>query len=290
MGADEGEQLLAQAKKAASYTGWFGGNKLDEAAELYQKAANRFQLAKKWKEAGDAFVAAAEAQIKLQERDEAASIFVNASKAYKKVSPLGESRPDAVKALQQAVDIYTDRGRFHPAATQQKAIAEIYETDLTDLENAMIAYQKAADWYSSEDSKALTNNCLLKVAHFAAQLERYPEAIEKFESVAEASVDNNLTKWSVREYLMKAGLCHLASGDMVAAHRALEKYLSMDVTFGSTREYQFLKSLLEALEAGDVDAFTNVVVDFDRMTKLDPWKTSILLKMKKSIGEEMSIT
>jgi hypothetical protein len=52
----------------------------------------------------------------------------------------------------------------------------------------------------------------LKVATFAAQLEQYPEAIEKFESVAEANVDNNLTKWSVREYLLKAGLCHLASG------------------------------------------------------------------------------
>lgn len=110
------------------------------------------------------------------------------------------------------MDIYTDRGRFHPAATHQKAIAEIYETDLTDLENALAAYQKAADWYSSEDSKAMTNNCLLKVATFAAQLEQYPEAIEKFEAVAEASVDNNLTKWSVREYLLKGGLCHLAAG------------------------------------------------------------------------------
>lgn len=119
---------------------------------------------------------------------------------------------DAIKALQLAVDIYTDRGRFHPAATHQKTIAEIYESDLTDLENAMLAYQKAADWYSSEDSKAQMNNCLLKVGTFAAQLENYPEAIEKFESVAEASVDNQLTKWAVREHLLKAGLCYLASG------------------------------------------------------------------------------
>jgi alpha-soluble NSF attachment protein len=43
------------------------------------------------------------------------------------------------------------------------------------------------------------------------------------------------------------------------------------------------------MEAGDVEAFTNVVVDFDKMTKLDSWKTTILLRMKKSIGEE-SIT
>ena len=66
-------------------------------------------------------------------------------------------KKDAIKALQSAIDIYTDRGRFHPAATHQKAMAEIYETDLTDLENAMTSYQKAADFYSSEDSKALVD-------------------------------------------------------------------------------------------------------------------------------------
>jgi alpha-soluble NSF attachment protein len=49
------------------------------------------------------------------------------------------------------------------------------------------------------------------------------------------------------------------------------------------------QALLDAMEAGDVEAFTNVVVDFDKMTKLDSWKTTILLRMKKSIGEE-SIT
>lgn len=89
MSDKEGEALLAQGRKLASYVGWFGGNKLDEAAETFAKAANRFTLAKKWKESGDAFMEAADCQVKLQERDEAASTYVNASKSYKKVSPLG---------------------------------------------------------------------------------------------------------------------------------------------------------------------------------------------------------
>ena len=58
----------------------------------------------------------------------------------------------------------------------------------------------------------MVNKCLLKVAHFAAQLEQYDVAIEKLETVATASVDNPLTKWSLKEYFLKAGLCHLCSG------------------------------------------------------------------------------
>lgn len=58
----------------------------------------------------------------------------------------------------------------------------------------------------------MVNKCLLKVAYLAAQLEKYELAIEKFEEVATASVDNQLTKWSLKEYFLKAGLCHLCTG------------------------------------------------------------------------------
>jgi alpha-soluble NSF attachment protein len=54
------------------------------------------------------------------------------------------------------------------------------------------------------------NQCLLKVAHLAAELHDFEKAIQIFEKVAAASVDNNLTKWSAREYLFKAGLCILS--------------------------------------------------------------------------------
>jgi alpha-soluble NSF attachment protein len=53
---------------------------------------------------------------------------------------------------------------------------------------------------------------MLKVATFAAQLGQYDKAIEKFELVASASLDNQLMKWSLKEYFLKAGLCHIASG------------------------------------------------------------------------------
>ena len=47
------------------------------------------------------------------------------------------------------------------------------------------------------------------MAQFAGTLEEYDRAIDLFERVAAKSLDNNLTKWSVREYLFKAMICVL---------------------------------------------------------------------------------
>lgn len=82
--------------------------------------------------------------------------------------------------------------------------------------------------------------CFLKVAQFAATLEQYDRAIGLFESVAEKSVGNNLTKWSVREYLLKAGICLLCTNDVVRIGTSLEKYKNMDATFAETRECKLL--------------------------------------------------
>jgi alpha-soluble NSF attachment protein len=62
------------------------------------------------------------------------------------------------------------------------------------------------------------------------------------------------------------------------------------VTFPSTREAKFVVSLIEAIEAGDSEGYTAAVVEYDQVTKLDNWKTSILLKIKKTIEEDDPLT
>ncbi len=81
--------LLAEANKKENHKGWFGGNKLDEAQELYGRAANGFKLAKQFKQSGDAFMKQGEILEKMGERDQASSSYINASKSYKKENPKG---------------------------------------------------------------------------------------------------------------------------------------------------------------------------------------------------------
>jgi len=281
----EAHELMQKADKKATQSGFFSGPKRDEAAELYVKAANNFKMAKLWKEAGDAYLKAAHMQILLNERDEAGMTYQNAAKCFKKSHP-----EEAINALKQAVEILTDAGRFHQAANQMKEIAQLYEADLNDLTQSMKAYGTAADWYLGEESTSLANGCLLKVATFAAQLEQYDKAIQVFEQVGAQSLDNHLMRFSVKEYFFKAGLCHLCTGDSVGVQRALERYCDLDPTFGSTREYSLLKNITEAVDNGDMEAYTAHVASYDQISKLDPWKTTLLLRVKKGILEEPALT
>jgi len=73
---------------------------------------------------------------------------------------------------------------------------------------------------------------------------------------------------------------------MVALHRALEDtYPQIDNSFPSTREYKLLENLTTAVENSDQEAFSDNLYQFDQMSKLDKWKTKLLLKVKESIEE-----
>jgi len=54
------------------------------------------------------------------------------------------------------------------------------------------------------------NACYKDAADLHAQLEEYPQAIARYEQVADSSLTSPLTKHSVKEYWLKATLCALA--------------------------------------------------------------------------------
>jgi len=273
-------------KKANASTGWFGSasSKFEEAGDLYQQAANQYKLEKLFKEAGDAFAREAECREKCKESNEASNAWWNASKAYKK------GYPDlAVQALTQTITHLTQGGRFRQAADREKEIGQIYLHEINDVRKACESYERAGDWYAQEDAMATANACFKDAADLHADLDEYPQAIARYEQVADHSLNSALTKYNVKEYWLRSGLCALAMGDTVTAKRNQGKYSSQDMTFTSTREAKFINSLIEAIEAGDQEMFTAAAVEYDQVTKLDNWKTSMLLKVKRSIRDEISI-
>ena len=133
---------------------------------------------------------------------------------------------------------------------------------------------------------SLANKLYLKTADISALQADYYKAISNYERVAKSSINNNLMKWSVKEYLLKAGMCHLATGDMVATNRALESYRDLDPSFAQTREHQLLVDLAESVDEGDQEKFADKLFQFDQLSKLDQWKTKILLRVKSGIEEK----
>ncbi|KAJ5072153.1 alpha-soluble nsf attachment protein [Anaeramoeba ignava] len=273
------EDIVQKAEKKLK--AFFGGTKkFEDACDLFIKAANLFKVDKKWKEAAEAFQSAANCQLKLKSTYETASHLISSAICLLKVD-----KKSAIEMYKQAIDYYIEVGRFNMAAKYHKEIAEIYEKE-RDSSNALAHFQKAADFYSSENSESLAQQCLLKVALYSALMEEYERAINLYEEIGKAYLENNLLKYSAKENFLRAGLCHLARGDLVAAKRGYEQYQEVDITFESQRECKFLGDLITAFEEGDLEQFTNVVFDYDSLSKLDAWKTTILLRVKNKIKEE----
>eukprot|EP00127_Corallochytrium_limacisporum_P005037 Clim_evm33s197 gene=Clim_evmTU33s197 len=284
--AAKANELMAQAdKKAQKGGGLFnflgGGSKHEDCAEIYGRAGNLYKLAKEWDRAGEAYEKQSQ-QMKMAGADfEAIQIMVNAASAYKKGNP-----ENAVRCYRAAINGLLENGRFTMAAKHEVSVAEIYEGELTDLEKAMSSYRQAGDWFQGEDSTSQANKCRLKVAQYAAQLERYQEAIEIYEGIAAVSCENNLLKWSAKDYFLKAGICHLANGDLEGAKKAVQNYCDMFAAFEDSREYRFLKDLIDAVEEEDIEKYTQVVAEYDSVSRLEAWMTSMLLRIKNSVGEE----
>uniref|UniRef100_A0AAQ5XKX6 N-ethylmaleimide-sensitive factor attachment protein, beta b n=1 Tax=Amphiprion ocellaris TaxID=80972 RepID=A0AAQ5XKX6_AMPOC len=273
----EAIQLMADADKKVKSSGSFlggmfggGHHKVEEACEMYCRAANMFKMAKNWSAAGNAFCKAARLHMQLQNKHDCATSFIDAGNAYKKSDP-----NEAIKCLNASIDIYTDMGRFTIAAKHHISIAEIYESDLVDIEKVILA-----------EGTHSANKCLLKVGAYCAQLEQYQKAIEIYEQVGANTMDNPLLKYSAKEYFFKAALCHFIV-DELNAKIAVEKYEEMFPAFSDSRECKLLKKLLEAHEEQNSEAFTEAVKEFDSISRLDQWHTTLLLRIKKTIqGDE----
>lgn len=236
----------------------------------------------KWiagKDAGEAYIKLAEVSMKLESQHDSAAAWVEAAKAFQKVD-----QRRAIKCLQQAVSLYTDMGRLGMAARQLREIAETLEKE-NSREEALLFYEQAADIFATDNSVSESNKCLLKVAQFSAEMEDYPKAIEIFESVGRIAADNNLLRFSAKGHFLHAAMCALCNMDPGAVRHRLEKYKDIDLNFDGSRECSLVESLADALETGDEDAFTSAVAEYDSLTRLDGFKTAVLLRAKRRLTE-----
>ncbi|KAL3837798.1 hypothetical protein ACJIZ3_022389 [Penstemon smallii] len=271
-----GEDFESKAEKKLSGWGLFG-SKFEDAAELLDKAANSFKLAKSWDQAGAVYVKLANCHLKLDSKHEAANAYADAAHCFKK-----SNTKESISCLEQSVNLFLDIGRLNMAARYYKEIAALYEQE-QNLDQAIVYYERAADMFESEEVTTSANQCKQKIAQFAAQIEQYPKAIEIYEEIARHSLNNNLLKYGVKGHLLNAGICQLCKGDVVAINNAIERYEELDPTFSGTREYKLLADLATALDEEDVTKFTDAVKEFDSMTQLDAWKTTLLLRVKEAL-------
>eukprot|EP00922_Rhytidocystis_sp_ex-Travisia-forbesii_P006450 GHVS01009365.1.p1 GENE.GHVS01009365.1~~GHVS01009365.1.p1 ORF type:complete len:340 (-),score=76.64 GHVS01009365.1:20-943(-) len=257
-----------------------GGPNLDEAAQLYITAANKYKMLKQWQAAAGCFIHAAYLQEKLSDINQQAKCFVDAADIMKKYSTA-----DAVEYYGKAVAIYNVQGRFSQSGKLLKSIAEMFEEEGNMILSSDY-FKKAADLFEMDEyGKSQFSQCILKYADFVSRhQDKYEEAIKVYESEGKKALRNNLIQFGAKEHFLKAGILLLVSGDIVDAKVNAEKYEELDPRLATSREGKLLRELVEAYDSANAEKFVHSIQEYDNVTRLDPWKVHFLYKIKESIA------
>mmetsp|Transcript_12785 Transcript_12785/g.31214 ORF Transcript_12785/g.31214 Transcript_12785/m.31214 type:complete len:317 (+) Transcript_12785:69-1019(+) len=292
----KGDTFLNEAESILKKSTWFSSSterKYEDAAESFTKAANAYKVGGCNDEAGAAYQRASELyKEKLKSLGEASKCLSDAGACLKKSNPA-----EAIGCYRSAVTLLCDAGRLNQAAKLSKQIAEIFENDgaASDGDDgggavtaAIASYQQAAELFEMEQAKSQASSCLQKVAELSSGALDPPEllrAAEIYESLGRQCLESNLLKYNAKTHFLNGLMCHLANGDSVGASQAMARFDSLDYTFADSREGKFAKQLVECVEQFDPEGFATACFEYDRISKLDPWKTSMLVKVKRSIDD-----
>jgi len=285
--ASRGPSLCKQAEEALvkkSFLGVFGiGNdeKYEKAADLFTKSGNAYKTNNQLEEAGMMYERAAECYRTANNKLDALKCTVDSASAFKNATPPIVEK--AIDGFTAAIDQYSMDGKFGQAAKYYKEIAELCE-NANDMDAALTSYENAAQMYTNDNKPSESTKCLIKVATMASEKGNFQRACEIFDKAGKDSMQSRLGQYSAKGYFFQSLLCHLASGDSVSVGIKIEEYEQVDYTFPTSRECQLVKKLLEATDNMDADAFGEACFEFNRISPLDPWKTSMLAKSKGYIA------
>jgi len=289
------EVFYSEAEKTLAKKTWFASStetKYEESAELFDKAANAYKVGGFYSDAGRAYQKAATIyDEKLKAVGDACKALSNAGACYSKVSTT-----DAIPVYRSAITMLCDSSRLTQAAKMSKQLGELLSKELEvnseTVTEAIESYEQAAELFEMENAKSQASQCMAKVAELASAALDPPDLIRAaqiYEDLGKQCLDINLLKYNAKGYFVQSLLCCLANGDSIAASQALERFMNMDYTLSGSREGKFCTSLVQSAENYDTEGFATACFEFDRISKLDPWKTSMLVKAKRcieSMGEE----
>ncbi|SOV11609.1 SNAP protein (soluble N-ethylmaleimide-sensitive factor attachment protein), putative [Plasmodium sp. DRC-Itaito] len=283
--AKELEKKAEQLNKKGFLASFFGTDNTDEIINCYNLAANKYKLSHKWKEASCCILKNALLHKKNNETSYCANAYLEAGNIAKKYDKM-----EAIKHIEEAVNMYATIGRFSNCGKCEKNIAEIYE-DLYDFDNASKYYKKAAYYFEMDEySKSVYTQCIVKYAELNSQYNHeYEDAISIFEKEAEKALKSTLLQYGARDYYIKAGILHIVIGDLVNAKISIDKYCMNDPRFLNSREKKFLDNIIDAVTEQNVEEFEEIVHEYDRITKLDNWKVHFLYKIKSKLSVEPNV-
>ena len=274
-----GDELMKKAEKKLKAL--FGGNnRFEKVCELYEAAGKSYVDAENWNEATESFVKAAElSETKLQSNFNAAAYYCNAASAAS-----NNDTARAIELYQLAVSLHMSNARIQQAAKVWRKVGQLYE-DEEKINEAIEAYEKAFDCHEAEDTMTNGILLLLLIADLHIKNSNWKPAAGIYERVANLSIEKNVNKGSIHQYLYKALLCWLLLDvqkfKIKRVKQKLALYYNQNRRYEGTREFVLIEKCIAACEDEDVEKFTDAIYQYNKQKPLESFESDMLLRMKQ---------
>lgn len=271
-------------KKANSAFSFLAGGKTDllmKAAEEYSKCSKQSLVKKEYENAAKAAINGADCYMKIKDPYEAMNLYQSAFTIYLNNLDMIE---EAISILENNIEnYYIDSGNFSKLGQLYQNIANKLNENEETSDEIIKYYNKAAEMFEASDKhvKDMTQ-CWNAIAKIYINDKNYKEAAVFFEKSGKEYTKSVLTKFSATGSFMDATLCFIAF-DPITAEGKYDVYTQMSPLFEGSREGKFCKAILENVKKEDIQEFTNICFDYDNITKLESWRMTTLLEIKRQL-------
>ncbi len=296
----EGDAIMKETERALNssvgfFGSFFGGgenSKKENAKDGYNRAANKYKLAKSWGKAADALGRAAKIMADLGDTIESGMAYANAGSMMFKQDQIEKG----VKLLQCAVEVFQNAGKLDKAGKYEKLIGEKLEARL-DLEDpkkmAQAHYERAYDLFSSDETfKLHAITCLEKVCTILSERGQFEAAYKRWDTLIGMLAEDSRLAARMKEAIMNAFYCVFTQKDSVLTSTKIAEWSDICVQYARSRQKEFCESANEAFEDGDVKLLATAFSKWERFNNMAPWQVKCIkmifdeIKPKKDSSED----
>ena len=251
----------------------------DEAILFYYRSSLCFQQIGHWQDAAESLVSCAMLLKRLALHEEAGATYSEAAGFYQRCD-----LEEASRVYQLSVASFCDSGRYDIAGKIQYIIGGIQYRN-RHWEDAIVHYQKAYTYLKAEQFLDLSAVCQEKISHCHLELGNHAAAFDAYLECARSCAGSNLKRFNAKDYFLKCIFCDFAT-PLKASNGSELKYLkilkrnsefeSYDCSWRTSKESLFVKNVVEACIALDMDTFADQLYYWNNVKPLDRYSLQML--------------
>ncbi|KAL4082090.1 soluble NSF attachment protein [Scleroderma yunnanense] len=252
-----------------------------EAAHLYRQAAKAFKREQRPSDAARAYILEAGCR---DECNETHTVVTTLKKAAE-IFIAGNDIHLAVETLKNSADSSIEIHDYRKAAYSVHAVAYIYLSDSNSLGPACKNFQRAANLYLQTNAISLAVACIEAIADIHIIIEDYGRANELYELAAKTALESPDMMDDIKDYLLLASLCALATQNEDLAKGKVQEYMGRDLDpkFGSTSEGKFVMHIFNSVKANNGVAFDRYVEAYRDIVQFDDLTALLLEKITEMV-------